>query len=500
MDDINIFWFRRDLRIEDNCALSDLVRLGSYGAIYIHDTSIIASNDFSRMHLDFINDSLKELSKDFRSQDGHLNIFTGAAVDIFNELIGEYNILNVYSNQDTGNGVTRARDEKLKDLFIKNRVEWSTYQNNGVIDGLNNRDGWSSSWNKEMLKPIITKPSISESKKLNVKFSGYNQINNIVEHVDYEKKYVGGATKGLAQLDEFLNLNGRFYSKHISSPLTSENSCSRLSPYITYGNLSIRQITQATRTRQEKLRQKRSRDGWLGSLSAFSSRLRWHCHFIQKLEMQPNLEFTNMVSAYDGMRDDYSGKYFEAWKRGCTGYPMVDACMRFLKTNGWINFRMRAMLVSFASYNLWLDWRPTSKFLSKYFIDYEPGIHYNQFQMQSGVTGINAIRIYNPVKQQGDHDPDGLFVKKWCPELSVVPKEYLQFPHLMSESFQKKIGCIIGKSYPEPIVDLKISSLKAKKIIYSIRSSSAAKKQSQLAYELHGSRRKPRHNKSDKRV
>ena len=179
---------------------------------------------------------------------------------------------------------------------------------------------------------------------------------------------------------------------------------------------------------------------------------------------------------------------------------MVDACMRFLKTNGWINFRMRAMLVSFASYNLWLDWRPTSKFLSKYFIDYEPGIHYNQFQMQSGVTGINAIRIYNPIKQQGDHDPDGLFVKKWCPELSVVPKEYLQFPHLMSESFQKKIDCIIGKSYPEPIVDLKISSLKAKKIIYSIRSSSAAKKQSQLAYELHGSRRKPRHNKSDKRV
>ena len=184
---MNIFWFRRDLRIEDNCALSDLVRLGSYGAIYIHDTSIMAGNDFSYMHLDFINDSLKKLSKDFRLQDGHLNIFTGAAVDVFNELIGEYNILNVYSNQETGNGVTRARDEKLKDFFIKNRVEWSTYQNNGVIDGLNNRDGWSSSWNKEMLKPIIVKPSISESKKLNIKFSGHNQINNIVEHVDYEK-------------------------------------------------------------------------------------------------------------------------------------------------------------------------------------------------------------------------------------------------------------------------------------------------------------------------
>lgn len=500
MEDINIFWFRRDLRIEDNRALSDLVRLGSYSAIYIHDTSIIAGNDFSSIHLDFINDSLKELYNDFRSQNGHLNIFTGTAVDIFNGLIEEYNILNVYSNQETGNSITRTRDENVRGFFIENRVDWSTYQNNGVIDGLNNRDGWSSCWNKEMSKKIIARPNISESKKLNMKLSTHNQINKIVEHIDYKKKYVGGASKGLAQLDDFLNVNGRFYSKHISSPLTSENSCSRLSPYITYGNLSIRQITQATRIRQEKLRQNKSRDGWLGSLSAFSSRLRWHCHFIQKLEMQPNLEFTNMVSAYDGMRDNYSGKYFEAWTRGCTGYPMVDACMRFLKTNGWINFRMRAMLVSFASYNLWLDWRPTSKFLSKYFIDYEPGIHYNQFQMQSGVTGINAIRIYNPVKQQADHDPDGLFVKKWCPELNCVPKEYLHFPHLMSESFQKKIGCIIGKSYPEPLVDLKISSLKAKKIIYNIKSSSTARKQSQLAYELHGSRRKPRHNQNDKKV
>ena len=494
---MNIFWFRRDLRIEDNRALRDLIRLGSYSAIYIHDTSIVAGNDFTRIHLDFINDSLEELSSYFRSQNGHLNIFTGAAVEIFNELTEKYNILNVHSNQETGNRITRVRDEKLRNLFIQNRVEWSIYQNNGVIDGLKNRDGWSSSWNKEMSKTITAKPSISKSKKLNIKNSGQNLINEIVEHVDYEKKYVGGASRGLEQLHGFLNVNGRSYSKHISSPITSENSCSRLSPYITFGNLSIRQITQATRARQERLRQKRSRDGWLSSLSAFSSRLRWHCHFIQKLEMQPNLEYTNMVSAYDGMRDDYSGKYFEAWIAGRTGYPMVDACMRFLKTNGWINFRMRAMLVSFASYNLWLDWRPTSKFLSKYFIDYEPGIHYNQFQMQSGVTGINAIRIYNPVKQQADHDPDGLFGKKWCPELDVVPKEYLQFPHLMSESFQKKIGCIIGKSYPEPIVDLKISSLKAKKIIYSIKSSSTAKKQSQLAYELHGSRRKPRHNKND---
>ena len=150
------------------------------------------------------------------------------------------------------------------------------------------------------------------------------------------------------------------------------------------------------------------------------------------------------------------------------------------------------MLVSFASYNLWLDWRMTSKFLSKYFIDYEPGIHYNQFQMQSGVTGINAIRVYNPVKQQADHDSDGLFVKKWIPELKNVPNDYLQYPHLMPYSLQKKTGCIIGKSYPEPIVDLKLSSLAARKKIFSVKSLDITKKQSSIAYETHGSRRKIR--------
>ena len=104
---------------------------------------------------------------------------------------------------------------------------------------------------------------------------------------------------------------------------------------------------------------------------------------------------------------------------------MIDACMRYLQRHGWINFRMRAMLVSFASYDLWLDWRKTSKHLAGLFVDYEPGIHYSQFQMQSGVTGINSIRIYNPVKQQLDHDPNGTFIKRWLPELENIPEQPL---------------------------------------------------------------------------
>ena len=114
------------------------------------------------------------------------------------------------------------------------------------------------------------------------------------------------------------------------------------------------------------------------SLSSFKKRLAWHCHFIQKFYDEPTIEYENMNRAYDGMRADADEKKLEAWKKGLTGFPFVDACMRFVTKTGWLNFRMRAMLVSFASYQLWLDWRLTSKHLSKFFTDYEPGIHYSQ--------------------------------------------------------------------------------------------------------------------------
>jgi deoxyribodipyrimidine photo-lyase len=173
--------------------------------------------------------------------------------------------------------------------------------------------------------------------------------------------------------------------------------------------------------------------------------LAWHCHFIQKLEQQPDIEFKCMHPAFEGMREPhFRADFFEAWQTGHTGYPLVDACMRSLHGNGWITFRMRAMLVSFASYHLWLDWRVTAPFLAQLFTDYEPGIHYSQFQMQSGVTGINAVRMYNPIKQSLDHDPQGKFIRRYLPELKTVPDSFVHQPWRMDAP---------PAHYPSPIVD-----------------------------------------------
>ena len=488
----NIFWFRHDLRLTDNTALYFCSRKEKSAAIYIYDPNIIYGNNFSNLHLDFINDSLFHLSKAFKKQGAHLNIFYGDSIKVLKKIIDSHNVSHIFSHHEVRDLITKKINEKVNSLCSSSRVKWHQFQKNGVVRDLKNRDGWAYLWNKQMNSPLVPTPSLSNFNKLK-KSGGIKSYKELkIRQINYEKTFNGGEKAGKLQLKKFLNETGQTYSKDISSPLTAPSSCSRLSSYITYGNLSIRYIVKETKEKQIALRRKKSRDGWLGSLSAFSSRLRWHCHFIQKLEMQSSLENTNMVRSFDKIRTKPDIEFFKRWCKGEVGFPMVDACMRFLKNNGWINFRMRAMLVSFASYNLWLDWRMTSKFLSKYFIDYEPGIHYNQFQMQSGVTGINAIRIYNPIKQQADHDPDGLFVKKWIPELKDVPNDYLQYPHLMSDSLQKKTGCIIGKSYPAPIVDFKLSALNARKEIFSVKSLDITKKQSNIAYEIHGSRRKIR--------
>jgi deoxyribodipyrimidine photo-lyase len=163
--------------------------------------------------------------------------------------------------------------------------------------------------------------------------------------------------------------------------------------------------------------------------------------------------------------------------------------MRALRAEGWLNFRMRAMLVSFASYHLWLPWQATAQALAPHFLDYEPGIHYSQFQMQSGTTGINTVRIYNPIKQGRDQDPTGAFIRQWVPELAGVPTDDLHAPHAMPALVAQMAGVRLGRDYPRPIVEHETAMREAKARLFAVRESAAARAEAEAVLDRHGSRR-----------
>jgi len=163
--------------------------------------------------------------------------------------------------------------------------------------------------------------------------------------------------------------------------------------------------------------------------------------------------------------------------------------MRSLVATGWLTFRMRALLVSFASYSLWLHWRPTGLHLARHFLDFEPGIYWSQLQMQSGTTGINTLRIYNPTKQAIDQDPQGIFIRRWLPELAGVPVVHVHMPWTMPHDTQIAAGCVIGRDYPSPIVDHAEAVREAKRRLAGVRNDREARAEARTVAERHGSRK-----------
>ena len=464
MTPLQLVWYKRDLRVVDHRPLLEASARGPVLPLYVVEPELWQQADASGRQWLFCRESLCELRAALAELGQPLVVRSGDVVEVFERARSQFGVAALWSHQETGNGWTYQRDKRVAAWAQQHGIAWRDIPQFGVIRRMRSRYGWARHWEAQMAEPVSDVPT------------GLQRLDDVDPGVIPEKpctslaadrcpmRQQGGRSKGLLELKHFLEHRSTNYSRSISSPNTAFSGCSRLSAYLTWGCLSMREVIQNSRRFKSR------------GVSSFESRLHWHCHFIQKLESEPAIEFSDFHPFMRGIRD-LNRDRLEAWAQGCTGVPFVDACMRALRAHGWINFRMRAMLMSFASYHLWLPWRDSGLHLARLFVDYEPGIHWSQCQMQSGSTSINTIRIYNPIKQGIDHDADGTFIRRWCPELAHLPADQIHEPWRVIDD------------HPRPIVDCAEAARQAKDRIWAIRRSAGFDRHADAIQHKHGSRK-----------
>jgi len=560
-----VIWLKRDVRLHDHGAFHHAMTSNTANAVcilYLYEPDQLTEPTVHGSHIALINEGLIDLDRQLQGtastnnnpkQSEHtstktaalskyefqsLTVCYGNAVATLQYIHSQCSIDRLLCHEETGHFASYQRDRKVRKWCRQNGVTILELNQTGVTRRLKDRDDFARKLehflsqleyplvNLQELRPRIRQLEIDTAvnttdfvppkqsqqcvQTTNVPLLDELQEIPKEQRTDRKSRQQGGELLALKTLRSFLQDRSQLYQKGISSPLSSWTSCSRLSVFLSWGHLSLRTIYQATRRRQIELQALSNTGEWRKSLGAFMSRIHWRSHFIQKLESDPLIEKRDLHPSFQPLRrqpNDWNEAYYQAWATGRTGFPFVDACMRCLLHTGWINFRMRAMLVSFATHNLWLDWKRIAPHLARVFCDYEPGIHYPQLQMQAGTTGINAMRVYNVIKQGQDQDPEGVFVKRYVPELGSVPKKFIHEPWKMKKGQQQL--CFADDSieadgsintYPERIVDAQETARTAKAKLHAIRQQETTEELAQQVYQKHGSRTRRDSERPKKRV
>lgn len=483
MHRVALWWIKRDIRLLDNLSLSWCQEnAGAILPVYVIEPDFLAAPDNGSAHLTMIATALNALRPELRARGGDLLILRGPLPHVFEELRKSLSFSAIASEQETGLRWSLRRDAAVRAWCRDQGIELHETPRNGVIRGLPDREERISLWRTQLAGMPLPAPA-------HIPFASEAISRAAESFVDLGTPRLGlqTCTEAAAHntLDSFLESRAGRYKAGLSGMNTAASACSRLSVHLAWGTLSLRTVLRRTEERRAQLHaltateRKAQAPGVLAGLSAFSSRLHWHDHFIQRLECETEMEFHALNRAFDELEFEDSAELLDRWLTGTTGFPYPDAAMRCLSKTGWLNFRSRAMLVSLAVHALHLSWKSILYPMAALMADYLPGIHVSQTQMQTGVTGINTVRIYSPSKQLDDHDPECTFVKTWIPELrDASPAEITN-------------GTWKGP-YPHPAVDHRERSAVMRSRIQAIRRSSFGRAESERVLIIHGSRKQIR--------
>jgi len=483
---IQVVWFKCDLRTCDHAPLAEAASAGPVLPLYVAEPDYWCLPDVSTRQWIVQATALGALSHRLSALGAPLIVRIGSVVDILQRIHASVGIARLLAHEETGNLWTFRRDIAVRAFCKRHRIPFQEFSQTGVIRGVGARDRWAAHFGRFVAAPVVSEPA-----RLSAVTAAKVEALPTAETLGLRGDgcivpQLGTRQAALDLLDSFLGGRGADYRRGMSSPLSGAMSCSRLSVPLATGAVSVREVLQRLyQARRSALEvPPLHRQVPITALDSLIARLHWRSHFMQKLETEPDLEIRSFHPAHQDARimtppDD---PVLVAWATGQTGIPFVDACMRSLIVTGWLNFRMRAMVQSFASYHLGLDWRSSGERLARLFSDYEPGIHWPQVQMQSGQTGINTPRMYNPVKQGRDQDPDGVFTREWVPELAHLPVAVIQTPWLAS-------GVDLGR-YPSPVIDLATTARSAKNRLTSVRQAVGYREAALQVFEKHGSRKR----------
>jgi deoxyribodipyrimidine photo-lyase len=413
-------------------------------------------------------------------------IFQDSIINFLHQIHSTSTIHYLVTHQEHGTNGTYQRDKNVAKWCRENGITWYQIQPSIVTRNLQSRDHIS----KEYLQvPALPIPNfeqlhdVREALSLQIVQKSAETLQLLImkkdsitgDHILYDCS----EKAGLNILKSFVTTRAAGYRGGISSPNTAITNGSRLSQCLALGSLSIRYVHQYFWKCIKSTDNKKLKSGMLGAMQ----RLHWREHFIQRIETDPSMPNRAIHPDFNTIPYTHLPQLFESFTNGTTGEVLVDACIRCLHTTGFINFRMRAMLVSYGVFGLDLDWRELGKYLATQFLDYEPGIHWSQIQMQAGVTGINTIRVYSPHKQLLDQDPECVFVRKWIPEIdNLTNSQILDYPHT-------SLSLLTNGTYPDPVVDFKTACKLNKAKTFQIKKL-ATKETSQCVFVRHGSRKK----------